>query len=89
MQDDQALDRAGFQQIERVCVNCSKWHIEYEADYSEVTLGSGFTMWCEAEHYSISGPEIRSEIHFRLLILKARTCEDFDACTMARKEAAR
>lgn len=72
--------------MERVCVNCSKWHIEYEADWSEVTPGSGFSMWCEASHYSITGPQIGSEEHFRGLILTAQACQDFDPCTVKEKE---
>lgn len=75
------------QSIERVCVNCAKWHIEYEQDFSEVTPGKGFSMWCEESVYNIDGGDIGSDEDFRDLILKARTCADFTPCTAAQKEA--
>ena len=77
------------QSIERVCVNCARWHIYYEGNWSAETPGSGFSMWCEKSLYNIVGSEIEGDENFRGLILKARTCEHFTPCTAATKEAIR
>lgn len=68
--------------MQRVCVNCQHWHVDYEGDYSDTTPGDGFTMWCDRKHYHIYGSGIESDEHFRSLILKAEKCEDFDGVTV-------
>lgn len=60
------------------CVGCQHFHIELEGDFSDVTPGSGFQMYCMKDIYSLSGHDIDRR-EFEAALRNAETCGKFEA----------
>lgn len=61
----------------RLCWFCEHFHFwNAEPDYSEVTPGSDFSMYCDKQHWEFS-PYHTSQTEFGKMLTTARECPDF------------
>ena len=61
------------------CIFCKHFNVSFEADWSDVTPGAGFTAKCLEEHWYIDG-QMSTEDEWRLRTSMAVGCEDWEPC---------
>lgn len=61
----------------RTCIMCRYWWIEFEADWSDITPGDGFSSGCNKDHWRTSDSGLSAE-SYRRFLLKAEECSDYE-----------
>lgn len=63
----------------RTCIECTQWNFDTGcSDYSDVTPGESWSMWCQKDHYHIGGL-ITDQEDLRDALRTAENCKDFES----------
>lgn len=60
----------------KLCFRCKHIDVDYDGPWSDVTPGSGFSMKCRKDHFSL-GQEMELK-EYREAMEKGLDCEDFE-----------